>query len=733
LQVDSTVFQGSRSLGGGGAISAVGSTLHITATRFINCSSLRNGGGAIFTTNFICYGSTRVLDTEIHIVGSSFEGCFSSEPGGAVMVSSTSRRIFVFESVFMACSSDKQGGAMSFINSGSVNLVNSLFVNNIASGFGGGALYAENAQLNLHGLSAHSNTAAKGGGGVLFWLGQYPPTVISWCSEGTFPDPEAVCVPSSCFTLCLPCQKGTYLSGSGAESQESCLPCKAGTYSSLPGAKYCIDCNAGYYSTTVGALDPSACTACEPGSYVVLAAATTCSLCEAGTYASSLGLSTCFQCPAGTYLTLPGASHHDACIECPGGSFSQDAASQACQLCSAGFYSSQKASACTVCPAGTSSSASGSRECSWCRPGQFSNPGAKICNKCRAGTFSTVFGSNSSKYCSACDSGLFSGRGATRCISIDGFRAGIASNVFSDESSETQTSLALPFPFSFYGDEYSNVTVSKHGLLGFGDPDLDERFYKFPYDTKDFRIVAVFWHTLAAPAGNAFLQWSDNDTITFQWTNWKKVFDEFDEGGSLTFQISLMRNGSLVLSYIELESLHSKYVTVGLQGGDHWQTITSMSAYPALYSGLCYLVSPDPVDPLKYSIVNYTCPENMRIVESCGPSLFLGSDFQCASCPAGTYQTGQGMQSGNSCLLYAPGTYVYSNGTMTAVQSRKHNSSKAEMVGIDARKLSRGIAAIYSSKVRGNQLLHAMNDGPMNVNVKKNKRLRRCSFHFLIL
>jgi predicted outer membrane repeat protein len=666
-----------------------------------------------------------MVDTEVSIVGSSFEGCFSRGPGGAVMVSSRSGRVLVFESVFMACRSDGQGGALSFIDSSSVKLVNSLFVNNVASGFGGGALYAENVQLILHGVSAHNNAAAAGGGGVLFWLGQFPPVVIPWCREGAFPDPASVCDPSSCLTSCLPCQRGTYLTGSGAESQESCLPCEAGTYSSLHGAKYCVMCSAGYFSTTVGAMDPSVCAACDPGSYIGLTAATTCMLCEAGTYTSEMGLSTCLLCPAGTSMSSPGASLQQACIECPGGSFSQEAASLFCQPCSAGHYSGPMATTCTICPAGTSASASGSKECESCRPGQFSNHGADMCDSCSAGKFSTSFGSSSSESCWSCDSGLFSGRGYTRCLPIDGFREGVASNVFSDEISATQITLALPFPFHFYGDEYSNVTVSKHGLIGFGEPYLNGESYKFPHGTRDKSIIAVFWKRLAAPAGNGFIQWSDNNTITFQWTNWAIVYSK---GGTLTFQVSLMRNGSVLLSYIELEGSHSQYTAVGLQRGDTWLTINPpLSANPRLYSGLCYLISPDPFNPAGYSVENYTCPENMRLVESCGPGLFLGPDYQCTLCPYGTYQTGKGMQSANSCLPYAPGTFP--NHTMAADQSRKDNYSKPEMLGYAERKISRGIAVIHSNEIRANKLFHAMHDCPIYVRGGEQRELHRCLFH----
>ena len=56
----------------------------------------------------------------------------------------------------------------------------------------------------------------------------------------------------------------------------------------------------------------------------------------------------------------------------------------------------------------------------------------------------------------------------------------------------------------------------------------------------------------------------------------------------------------------------------------------------------------------------------MRLVATCGPGQYLGSDYQCVSCPAGAYQTGEGMQNRNNCTLCAQGTYSHSSGATAA-------------------------------------------------------------------
>uniref|UniRef100_A0A7S0MMZ5 Tyrosine-protein kinase ephrin type A/B receptor-like domain-containing protein n=1 Tax=Cryptomonas curvata TaxID=233186 RepID=A0A7S0MMZ5_9CRYP len=705
VQIESSIFQDCKSQDRGGAISAVGAILNITATRFVNCSTLGNGGGAISANSYVCYGSEQVFNTVVNIAGSIFEGCSSRGSGGAVMVTSSLASISVSASLFISCRSKRQGGAVASIDGGTAKLMDSIFIYNSAGGHGGGAVYAENAQLILHGVSAHGNTAEAGGGGVLYWLGQVPPTVISWCGQGSYPDTASVCNPTSCSAPCLPCQEGTYLPGSGAESQGSCLPCEAGSYSSLLGSTHCFKCNAGFFSTTQGASHPSVCAACELGTYMGLPAATTCIFCEAGTYSSEMGSSTCLLCPPGTYLTSPGATLQDACMECPAGSFSYVEGSVYCATCDAGYYAMSMATTCTTCPYGTFASASSSTECVSCRPGQFSDQGADRCSVCWAGTFSKGRSGN----CSACGDGLFAGRGAVRCLPIDGFRAGAASNVFSSTISETSLAVSLPFPFRFYGEEYWSVTVSMYGLLGMGESVLHSNNGALPSSTLNQSIVAVFWQSLTAPDGNGFIQWSANDTITFQWTDWST-----DSGagadGLVTFQITLMRNGSFLLSYVELEGLmtHGDLATVGFQGGDLGVTISSNSAEPGLHTGLCYLVSPDPIQLARYSIEQYTCPENIRLVATCGPGQFLGPDFQCAFCPAGTYQTGIGMQQERLCLPCAQGTFSLSSGASAADNCSKcdgHSCQNSSLL-LEGESLRGKTAAIRSIGNNPNETLH---------------------------
>ena len=265
-------------------MNAVGASLSIAGTQFKNCSALE-GGGAVAATSFTCYGSEQPLNTFVAIAESEFDKCSSGGSGGAVFVESGSVTLTVSSSSFTGCKSKKMGGALAVVDGGTVLATKNTFMDNIADGLGGGALYSQNAKLKLHGVSADNNVAAAGGGGVLFWLGQLPPVYVSWCKEGSYPDPAYECTPNSCTGSCLPCRAGTYHTSIGVESEASCIPCKSGTFSSMTGATSCSSCEPGKFSTAVGSSNMSACIPCPAGSFSELSA-TVCWVCQASNITS---------------------------------------------------------------------------------------------------------------------------------------------------------------------------------------------------------------------------------------------------------------------------------------------------------------------------------------------------------------------------------------------------------------------------------------------------------------
>ena len=202
ITVQSSRFNGTRSQGVGGAISAVGCVVTVANSTFHECHSA-SSGGAIAGQQFLCYGSADVIVTSITITSSTFDQCSSDGDGGALSVSSDIATLYVEATNFVGCFSYASGGAISGTEQAQVQIYNSWFRDNSALalgggisvgqsanariqntifdgnyvyGVGGGALYANGASIWLKSVSCMRNKAPYGGGGVIFWDGTQPTT-----------------------------------------------------------------------------------------------------------------------------------------------------------------------------------------------------------------------------------------------------------------------------------------------------------------------------------------------------------------------------------------------------------------------------------------------------------------------------------------------------------------------------------------------------------------------------
>jgi hypothetical protein len=89
------------------------------------------------------------------------------------------------------------------------------------------------------------------------------------------------------------------------------IPCQSGTYFTGTGATVCTQCTSGTFSTGTEISVSSTCVKCTPG-----------------TYAAQNASSTCIQCAGGSYSSAIGSSSVDACTPCPSNSFCPQSSTQ---------------------------------------------------------------------------------------------------------------------------------------------------------------------------------------------------------------------------------------------------------------------------------------------------------------------------------------------------------------------------------------------------------------------
>jgi hypothetical protein len=445
LSISRSSFQSCIASKGGGAVWSTvyqdcygsnrtqNTSLLITYSVFKLCST-GGAGGAILAD---APASLRSLEKlTVSIKSTRFLQCTSLAEGGGLRISGPTIYAHVRYTRFDSCTSGASGGGISSSSISALSLVACTVHSNTALGAGGGGVHLNQSYFSAYDASVYSNCAPSGGGGAIYWQGWVHPSAIA-CPEGTSsvdtlfipapaPSPANTDRPIFRVGTCAPCGAGTY---SDSEGLSACTSCPPGTYSAADGSSVCSGCPAGQYASLEGANSSTACVDCEPGTYSDTAGLSSCTLCPAGTYSaveSAKSSSVCISCPAGQYASLEGANSSTACVDCEPGTYSDTAGLSSCTLCPAGTYSAvesaKSSSVCISCPAGQYASLEGansSTACVNCEAGSYANTaGVSSCTLCPAGTYSAVESAKSSSGCISCPAGQYASLEGANSLSL---------------------------------------------------------------------------------------------------------------------------------------------------------------------------------------------------------------------------------------------------------------------------------------------------------------------------
>ncbi len=152
----------------------------------------------------------------------------------------------------------------------------------------------------------------------------------------------------------------------------------------------------------------------------------------------------------------------------------------------------------------------------------------------------------------------------------------------------------LPFPFRFYGTEFTRATICSNGWLAMGDTYLtDYRNWYLPGAGCPQNLIATFWDDLqevGSPAGHVYQKYdAANNRWIVEWSRMHNV-----TGGTVTAQAILLDpayyetpsgDGIIIFQYssVALTDALDGYTTVGIQNWDHTDAITYtyFNNYPA--------------------------------------------------------------------------------------------------------------------------------------------------------
>lgn len=219
---------------------------------------------------------------------------------------------------------------------------------------------------------------------------------------------------------CTMATPGHYVPTSGATEQ---LACPIGTYSAITGAASCAPAAPGTFIDTTGATQA---TACAPGTYQPNAGSASCVMADAGFYTDLPGAAQQMACPVGTFSNQPGATFCQQATTCGVGQYTamaatavSDAICATVTVCLPGYYQSGPAgpftdASCTITPAGTYTNTTNALAPINCPIGTYQDEaGQTSCKQAPAGHYVATEGAITSTPCMA---GTYSASNGASCV-----------------------------------------------------------------------------------------------------------------------------------------------------------------------------------------------------------------------------------------------------------------------------------------------------------------------------
>ena len=565
------------------------------------------------------------------------------------------------------------------------------------------------------GVSSSASCALCSAGSYSGTTGSTSIATCTACSAGYYATGSGLTMASVCqacaagtygltagLTVCTSCSAGTYSVGTAASLASTCQLCPAGTYSGTVGASLssvCLSCVAGTYQTGTGLTLVSACTACSAGYFSTGSGFTgvdSCQNCIAGTYGLTTGLSVCTSCSAGTFSVNVGASLASTCQLCQAGTFQTGLGMQsslACMTCSAGSYATGSgmttSGACINCPAGSYSTGVGmptSGACTGCLAGSYSTmTGVTACTNCLANSWSTggtskctanlgyynlddstnlkayytfnpgallqdVTGTTGSLTASA-SSPTSQASGPFGANSNSAFMTGSASTSPSSNQYFTLPSLTLPDSLSICSWFWISPSITRNynRIWDFGNGATSSNIFTSVYSTSNDLYSNVY--RAATIIGPARLT---NGAVANVWTHVCLTLSGTSEvvwlnGVSTSFTMTNTRDSSvqLKLNYLGRSNWNTNLFWYGAidEFRIYYKTLTS-TEIAALYAfrGDTYV-----------PMIILACP-NPCTAGSYGGCTASGAQ-SCTVCLAGSYSTGVGMLTSDTCTSCAAGTF----------------------------------------------------------------------------
>ena len=183
------------------------------------------------------------------------------------------------------------------------------------------------------------------------------------------------------------------------------------------------------------------------------------------------------------------------------------------------------------------------------------------------------------------------------CIDYAEYAYGTLLDLQGDDGAVT---VPLPFTFTFYSLNTSDISISTNGLLTFGGQSTSYSNQLIPSAGSPNAFIAPFWSDLVLAQRGIYTH-ATNASFTVQWTNMGFYGSNFPLG---TFQTVLHSNGTIHMNYLTLMGSAASFgstATVGIENWDGTGGIQASYMTDSLYEGL----------RIQYDVSNFNYAQSM--------------------------------------------------------------------------------------------------------------------------
>jgi len=161
----------------------------------------------------------------------------------------------------------------------------------------------------------------------------------------------------------------------------------------------------------------------------------------------------------------------------------------------------------------------------------------------------------------------------------------------------------LPFPFTFYGEEYNKIQINTNGWISFGDFEMNAfRNYPIPGAGGPSPMVAAFWDDLMTGSSGYVYYYASDEYVVIQWDYMRTCGDltggwyasNCSGGPRQTFEMILYPSNEIKIQYQDFNNAsdgnypnggtpsHGCYSTIGIEShlGEAGLQYTFNNTYP---------------------------------------------------------------------------------------------------------------------------------------------------------